>query len=155
MFTKNVFTQILTATVLLGFVAGVQAESDPEEIIKFRQNVMKSSGANMAAAGAIVQGKVEFKDRLLDHAKAIEASTKNIPALFPAGSDFGTDTKALEGVWKNRAEFEKLSKDSQAKAVAFTKAVAAKDANLGPKFKDLSESCKACHKDYRKKEDKQ
>lgn len=140
------------ALALLLGAAVAHAESQPEDLVKFRQNVMKSSGANMAAAGAIIQGKVEFKNRLLDHAKAIEFSTKEIPALFPKDSDFGADTAALESIWKNPADFAKRAKDTQTKAVAFTKAVAAKDANLGPKFKDLAESCKACHKDYRKEE---
>lgn len=136
----------------LAVAAVAHAESDPENIIKFRQAVMKANGAHMAAAGAIVQGKVEYKDRLGDHAKALEAFTKNIPALFPKGSDFGADTKALDAVWQKPAEFEKLSKDTQTKAANFAKAVAAKDANLGPKFKELADSCKACHKDYRKEE---
>lgn len=140
--------------IACGMFAGsfaVQAESDPENVIKFRQSVMKANGAHMSAA-AIVQGKVEYKDRLADHAKALEMFTKNIPALFPKGSDFGADSKALDSVWAKPAEFEKLSKDTQTKAAAFAKAVAAKDAQLGPKFKELAESCKACHKDFRKEE---
>lgn len=139
-------------TALIGVTAGVRAESDPEDIIKYRQNVMKSNGGNLAAAGAIIQKKVAFNDRLADHARAVAAGSKNIAALFPDGSDFGMDTNALEAVWKDRAKFEKLAKDSEKKAAAFAKAVSAKDAQLATRFKELADSCKACHKDFRKEE---
>lgn len=148
---KNGCVISIVSAFLFGTAWAVFAESEPEDLIKFRQNVMKSNGANTAAAAAIVQGKVDFKGRLVDHARAIEATTKDIPALFPPGSDFG-DTEALDAVWKNRAEFEKLSKDTYTKAKAFTKAAAAKDPKAGAQFKELAESCKACHKDFRKEE---
>lgn len=141
------------ATVLLlSMATGLKAESSPEDIIKYRQNVMKSNGANLAAAAAIIQKKVEFNDRLKNHAAAVAAGSKNIAALFPAGSDFGTDTEALDAVWKNRAEFEKRAKDSEKKAAAFAKAVSAKDAQTGARLKELADSCKACHKDFRKEQ---
>lgn len=149
------FAKILTvcaAVFLFTAVNGLRAESDPEDIIKYRQNVMKSNGANLAAAGAIIQKKVDFSGRLAEHAKAVAAGSKNVAALFPAGSDFGTDTKALDAVWKERAKFEKLAKDAETKAAAFAKAVATKDAQTGARFKALADSCKACHKDFRKEE---
>lgn len=149
--SKRVIARTTLALLLCGGIAA-HAESEPEDLIKYRQNVMKSSGANAAAATAIVQGKVEFKDRLRDHAQALVTSTKNIPALFPKGSDFG-ETEALDAVWKKPDDFAKRAKDSHAKAVAFEKAVAANDTkSYAAKLKDLGDSCKACHKDYRKEQ---
>ncbi|MFP5350609.1 MAG: c-type cytochrome [Gammaproteobacteria bacterium] len=139
------------AIFLLTAVPGLAAD-DPEDIIKYRQNVMKSNGANLSAAGAIIQKKVNFGPRLADHANAVAAGSKNIAALFPPGSDFGTDTEALDAVWTNRARFEKLAKDGETKAAAFAKAVAAKDPQMGARFKELADSCKACHKDFRKEQ---
>ncbi len=136
-------TVLLTATAV--------AESEPEDIIKYRQNVMKSNGAHMAAAGAILQGKVEYKKDLAYHAKALQAINSNVAALFPKGSDFG-DTKALDGVWSKRADFEKRAKDTRAKAHAFAKAAGGDTKVALGKFKELSDSCKACHKDFRKEE---
>lgn len=133
--------------------AAAVAESDPEDIIKYRQNVMKANGANMGAMAAILQGKVpEYKDRLGDHARGVQAGTKNIPALFPKGSDFG-DTEALESVWKNPVEFKKRSDDTSKKADALAKAVAGGDMKaIQARFRELSDSCKACHKDFRKEQ---
>ena len=39
--------------------------AEPEDIIKYRQTVMKANGAHMAAAGAIINGKVDFFFELL------------------------------------------------------------------------------------------
>jgi len=151
------------AVIKIGFAIGsfvlflttpftLQAESSPEDIIKYRQNMMKANGAHMAAMGAIIQGKVDYKNHLMEHARALQAIDKDIPALFPKGSDFG-DTKALDAVWQKRADFEKLAKQAGVDADALAKAVQTGDAKVyGPKFKALADDCKACHKDFRKEE---
>lgn len=141
--------QAIPKLLLLGLAAGLAtpALADDEEVIKYRKNVMKAYGAHMAAAGAIVQGKV--KGSLVGHARAMEATTKNMAAMFPAGSDFG-ETNALDTVWSKRADFEKRAKDTEAKAAAFAKAAGGSDA--AARFRELSDSCKACHKDYRKEQ---
>lgn len=148
---KSTRHRILVLSIgLLGFVALGAHAAESEDIIKYRQNVMKLQGAHLAAAGAIIQGKVDFKSQLGDHVKALQASTKDVPALFPKGSDFG-ETEAQDSIWKNSADFQKRSKDTHDKVNALAKAVAAKDsANYGARFKDVADSCKACHKDYRK-----
>ncbi len=142
---RQISKAVVLGGVLACFAAGVMA--DDEDVIKYRRNVMKAYAAHMAAAGAIVQGKV--KGSAAGHAKALEATTKDIAGLFPAGSDFG-ETNAMDAVWSKRAGFEKKAKDTEAKAAAFAKA--ADGADAAAKFKDLSESCKACHKDYRKEQ---
>ncbi len=140
---------VLGSLVLFGTIA--YAESEPEDIIKYRQNVMKANGAHMAATGAILQGKVEYKKDLAYHAKTLQSINHDIPALFPKGSDFG-DTKALDGVWSKRADFEKRARDTRAKADAFAKVAGGDMKTASAKFKELSDSCKACHKDFRKEE---
>jgi len=142
--------RILLASICL--MAGTAFAAESEDIIKYRQNVMKSQGAHLAASAAIIQGKVDFKNQLGDHVKALQASSKDISGLFPKGSDFG-ETKALDAVWTKNADFQKLAKDTQQKTDALAKAVAANDsANYGARFKDVADSCKACHKDFRKEE---
>jgi len=141
---------ILFASACL--MTGTAFAAEPEDIIKYRQNVMKSQGAHLAATAAIIQGKVDYKNQLGDHVKALQATTRDIPGLFPKGSDFG-ETKALDAVWQKNADFQKLAKDTQQKTGALVKAVAANDSkNYGARFKDVADSCKACHKDFRKEE---
>jgi cytochrome c556 len=133
-------------------LAGTAVAAESEDIIKYRQNVMKSNGAHMAAAAAIINGKVDYKGQLGDHARALQAINKDINSLFPKDSDFG-ETKALDAVWEKNADFQKLAKTAAQKADALAKTVAAGDSkNYAARFKELSDSCKACHKDFRKEE---
>ncbi len=130
------------------------AESDPSEIIKYRKSVMKSQREHMAAALAIIQGRVDFKDQLSDHVRSLEATTRNISSLFPQGSNVG-DTGALGGVWDKHVEFQKRAKDAQQKSTALAKTVADGDTqNYELRFNELLDSCKSCHKEFRKKEEK-
>jgi cytochrome c556 len=135
-----------------GLFAGAALAAEPEDIIKYRQSVMKANGGHMAATNAILQGKVDYKNQLGDHVKALVAINKDVAALFPKDSDFG-DTKALDAVWQKRADFEKRAKDAQQKSAALAKAVAAGDSkSYTARFKELNDACKACHKDFRKEE---
>lgn len=142
----------------LGFVLVLLAPmalraAEPEDIIKYRQNIMKAVGGHTAAAGSIIQGKVNYKHQLADHARALQALISDIPGLFPEGSDFG-DTKAKDEAWSKRAEFEKRAQDSKTKVDIFAKALqGGNQQSIGASFKEVGESCKACHKDFRKKEE--
>lgn len=146
---------VIAATILMvGMNSLAQAADDKkaEAIVKYRQAVMKSQAGHMAAAAAIIMGKVDFKNQLTDHVKALEATTKDIDSLFPKGSDVGK-TKALKEVWTKSDEFRKRAKDAQDKSAALAQVVAAGETqNYGPRFKELADACKACHKDFRKKE---
>jgi cytochrome c556 len=139
--------------VLVMLIPIVLRAAEPEDIIKYRQNVMKANGAHLAAAAAIIQGKVDYKNQLEVHVQTLQALTSDIPGLFPKGSDFGK-TRAKDAVWSNRAEFDKDAKNLKEKVAAFAKAVKSgkREAMLAT-FKDVGEDCKACHKDFRKKEE--
>lgn len=139
----------LAASALLALAALSAHAADGDDLIKYRQNVMNANGGLMGASNALIQKKVAFKGQLEADAKALETLTRDIPALFPKGSG-GADSDALPEVWSKRAEFEKRAKDTEVKAAAFAKAVAGKDAKVAEKFKDLSDACKSCHKDFRK-----
>jgi cytochrome c556 len=125
------------------------AASDPDDMVKYRKNVMNANGGLMGASNALIQNKVEFKAQLANNARALEALNKDLPALFPKGSN-AADSDAQPDVWNKRAEFERRARDTQAKASVFAKAAGNNDPRLAEKFKDLSDSCKSCHKDFRK-----
>jgi cytochrome c556 len=148
---KRIVSTTLASLVLLaGMAAATVFAAEPEEIIKYRKNVMKANGGHMAASAAIVTGKVGYQGDLAEHARALAAINKDVAALFPKDSDFG-DTDALDAVWSKNAEFKKRAGDAKAKSEAFVKAVASRDqSKIAAGFKDLNDACKACHKDFRK-----
>lgn len=143
MMIKPLLLSLLCLTTLAAHAA------DPDDMIKYRKNVMSANGGLMGASNALIQNKVEFKGQLTAYARALEALNKDLPALFPKGSNAG-DTDAQADVWNKRAEFEHRAKDTQTKAAAFAKAAAGNDPKLAEKFKELSDACKSCHKDFRK-----
>jgi cytochrome c556 len=148
---------VRVGAVVLSFCAplALYAAGNAGEIIKYRKNVMDANGGHTDAAAAIIENKVDFKDQLIDHARAIEAGTRNVPALFPAGTETGGETRARPEVWSKRDQFEKQAGDTREKAAAFAKAVAAKDeAQTRTAFKELDNSCNACHKEFRKRRER-
>jgi len=143
-------TTLLALVAACGTVAVLAAE--PEDIIKYRESVMKSQAGHMGALAQIVRGKVDYNADLLYHAEALNSSMHTVVDLFPTGSDFG-ETRALPGVWEKRADFEAAAKKATEATEAFLKVVKANDkAGLAKAFGAVSDGCKGCHKDFRQEE---
>lgn len=140
---------------LIGFMAGTAVAvraADPEDIIKYRRNMMAANGGHLSAAAAIIRGKVDYRDQLGDHVRALAAINKDIVALFPKDSDFG-ETNALDAVWTKNDEFKKRARVARDKSDALNRTVQARDLkNYEPRLKELIEACKSCHEDFRKEE---
>ena len=127
--------------------------AEPQDIIKYRQAVMKSQGAHAEAASEIIKGKVPYDGDLSYHATALSSSTQDLTKLFPAGSDFG-ETRAKAEVWGKRSDFEKAANDAEKAGSAFLAAVNSGDkAAIRKAFGDVAETCKGCHKHFREKKE--
>lgn len=141
--------------IALGSLAVVAAaEDDPDAIIKYRQGVMKAQGGLMTAMSQVVRGKVKNRDDdFKAFAQALTATTSDIPSMFPEGSDFG-ETDALEKIWEDWDAFEKAANKADTEAAALLKASESGDDKAIQKaFKDMSEACKGCHKEFRAEEE--
>ena len=141
-----------TAVIAAALIAAAAAQAEePENYIKYRQAVMKAIGGHAGAAGQIVRGKVSPEGALAMHADALAALNADISSLFPEGSDFG-ETRAKEEIWSDRAAFDKAAGDAKTATAAFAAAVAAGDKEkIGAAYRDVGESCKTCHKQFREK----
>lgn len=135
--------------VVAALIAGSAHAADPDDMVKYRKNVMNANGGLMGATNALIQNKVAIKGPLTEYAKALATLTQNLSALFPTGSNTA-DSDAQPDVWSKRAEFERRAKDAEVKAAVFAKAASHGDPKLAEKFKELSDACKSCHKDFRK-----
>ncbi|ABI56512.1 c-type cytochrome [Alkalilimnicola ehrlichii MLHE-1] len=124
--------------------------ADPEAIVDYRQGVMSSLGGNAAASAAIIMDGVDFRDNLEQHARILAEFTRDIPALFPEGSDVG-DNDAREAVWSDRQTFEERAAETRDAAEAFYAVVRedGTDREIMAAFRDLGQSCRACHDDFR------
>jgi cytochrome c556 len=142
----------LMIAALLASAASAQAE-EPENYIKYRQAMMTAIGGHNGATTQIMRGKVDPEGDLVIHANALAALSSNIPRLFPEGSDFG-ETKAKDEIWSQWDKFEQAANDAKMATAAFSEAVSSGDADrIAKTFKDVGDSCKGCHKEFRQKDD--
>lgn len=133
-------------TALLAGTA-VMAQSD---VVKQRQAILKEFGDLTKPVGGMLRGNTAFD--LAAVQKALDAYTKGgkeLPALFPAGSDTG-DTGALPAIWQDKAKFDglfaKLASDATAARAAITD-----EASFKANFPGVIRTCGTCHDSFRKK----
>lgn len=132
-------------------VAG--AADDPGNIIKYRQNVMKASGAHLSAIAAIAKGDVGFTDQAEGHARAMAATAGDILPLFPEGSDTGAEHRSLPAIWTDWDGFEEAAQAYEDAMPALVEAAASGDrAAIGGALRDVGQTCKGCHDDFREEE---
>jgi cytochrome c556 len=149
---RDLIAKLFIVLSIAGFAINSFAD-EAENVIKYRQSVMKAIGGHMSATALIVQGKASFADDLGEHAQALATMLAKAESLFPEGSDFG-ETRAKDSVWSKPAEFKKVAKDSADAAAEFLKVVKAGNKAEFPKMLGaLGDSCKACHKDFRLKKE--
>jgi len=121
----------------------------PESVILARQAVMDLQAATTGALKRTLDAKGDVKP-LKDGADAIAKSAQVIPALFPAGTDKGGNTKALPAVWSDRAGFEQAAANLGKAAQALSAAAASGDeAATANAFRDLGQACGNCHRNFR------
>lgn len=139
--------------ILLGIAIVAEAQTAPAQIIKQRQELMKSNGAAAAALVKMIRGEQPY-NQVAAHQAAVTINTnsKQIANLFPPGSgaEAGVKTGALPTIWQNKADF-----DAKAKALEeqSAKLVAANDeATVKAEVGNLGKACGACHQTYRAKE---
>lgn len=147
------FTAATVATaVALGLVAGnsVQAFDEHAPTIDYRQGVMGAIGGNVSAIAAVVVDGADFGDNLEMHTSQLVDLTQDIPSLFPEGSDF-PETDAKEEIWEEWDHFKEYAQDTKDAAQALHAAVeAGEEDQYATRFRDLGQTCKACHDDFRR-----
>ncbi len=142
--------RIALGAVIMLTAIGV-ARADGLDPIPVRQAGMALTGGDFAFIRSVVAAKGDVK-ALEVPAKAMAKWAAVIPAVFPAGSDKGGDTKALPEIWSDRAGFEKSAMTMGAAADKLAIAAKAGDADaVALDTKALGDSCGACHKAYRAK----
>ena len=139
----------LLAAILVAPVGQARAaDLDP---IAIRQVGMALQSGSFGFIRSVVAAKGAVKP-LETPAKAIARWAAMIPAVFPAGSDKGGDTKALPEIWSDRAGFEKIAMTLGEAATRLAVAAKAGDADaVALEAKAIGDQCGACHRGYRAK----
>jgi cytochrome c556 len=132
------------------FVSASAATAGPDELIAARQAEMKLHAALMGAMKRAVDEKIADVKPFKDAGDALAASGRALPGLFADGTDKGHDTKALPGIWSDRAGFEKVAANFVEAAQNLSKAASSGDqAGFASAFQATGQACGACHRTYR------
>jgi cytochrome c556 len=149
-------TLAMVGLVALGVAAaaqvGVAQTPAPNvDVIAVRQAGYDLLGATVGGVSVGLKANVDVKS-FAGSADAISAWAKQIPGLFPPGSDQGHNTKALPAIWSDRAGFEKDAADLGAAADKLeTLAKAGDTAGFTDQLKVVGAACGACHRAFRAK----
>ena len=150
---------ILAACVALAATAAIRPASaqqpvqvSAEGIIAARQAAYDLMGANAADIKRAIDSKTSDVKPYAANAKAISKWAKNVPAMFPTGTEQGGDTKALPAIWSDRSGFEAAAAKLVSASDELAKAAEANDTEaFGNAFKAVGGACGNCHKNYRAK----
>ena len=132
-------------------VAGVAIARADIDVILVRQAGMSLQGAALNAVKLAVAANVDVKN-FANAGTAMSLWAKQIPSVFPAGTDKGDDTKALPTIWSDSAGYAKAAAALGTAADKLTAAAKANDKDaFAAAFKEVGEACGGCHKTYRAK----
>ena len=128
----------------------------PEDAIKYRQSAFALMGAHMGRLAAVVKGEVPYNKEDVARNAAIISMLSSMPwQAFPAGTESGKTpgkNDALPIIWTENAKFKSAADKMQAAVADLnTAAQSGNPENLKKALGATSQTCKACHDDFRKK----
>ncbi len=130
------------------------ADPKPQDVVEYRKSVYTISGWNFKPIGAMVKGEIPFDAAAVArHAQYIEMMSKAAPEGFAKGTgpDVVKDTEAKPEIWSNPAKFETAMSSFQKEAAGLAEVAKGGDEKaIKAQFGKTAETCKACHKEFRK-----
>ncbi len=143
--------KVLIPALALTLAAPAMAQfAKPEDAIKYRQSAFALMGAHMGRLAAVVKGEVPYNKEDVARNAAIISTLSSLPwQAFGPGTEGG---KAEPAIWKESAKFKTASDRMQAAVAELnTAAQSGNPENLKKALGATSQTCKACHDDFRKK----
>ncbi len=147
----RVSLKALIPALALTLAAPAMAQfAKPEDAIKYRQSAFALMGAHMGRLAAVVKGEVPYNKEDVARNAAIISTLSSLPwQAFSPGTEGG---KAEPAIWKESAKFKTASDRMQAAVAELnTAAQSGNPENLKKALGATSQTCKACHDDFRKK----
>lgn len=128
----------------------------PEDAVKYRQSAFALMGAHMGRLAAVVKGEAPYnKDDVVRNAAIISMLSGMPWQAFTPGTESGKTSgknDALPVIWSEGAKFKSASEKMMAAVADLNSAAqSGNPENLKKALGATSQTCKACHDDFRKK----
>ncbi len=141
---------IVLSAVLIG--ASVPALAQDTAPIEARQAMMKNVGAAMKIAGGMAGGQIAYDPVAAALAmRTMNTAANGFGALFPVGSEQGSNTEAGARIWSDRADFNAKLAAFRRDTVAAIENAAGGLESYKAAFGAVAKNCKGCHEAYRVK----
>lgn len=146
---RRALTTALLAAALYVSAATPSAAND-DAYIAYRQQMMQAVGGNAAAIGTIMRKRLPLNDHMALHADQIASAARMVPGAFKS-KVFKGATDAKPEIWTSMEEFLELNEAMREASLEFAEAAREGDPReIAAAFRDLTKSCGACHRPYRK-----
>ena len=149
---RKIFLTMTAALAVLAGSAWAMDQQQAERAADVRQSVLTVIGWNVGPMSAMVKGDVPYDaEQFTLHAERIASvSTMLVDAFRPDTRDAVVETEALDGIWEDFGEFERLAGAMTEKADALATASRSGDLDVSrAAFLELGQSCKNCHDKFR------
>lgn len=139
---------VLAATLFTPFVAQAQFAKS-EDAVKYRQSAFQLMAAHFGRMQPVMRGQVPYDKAAIAANIAILNDLSKLPwAAFGAGTEGGD---AKDEIWLDPQDFIKAQDKLKVSLKALTEASDAGNFDkLRVAYGEVGESCKSCHKAFRK-----
>jgi cytochrome c556 len=148
----------LTIFILgLGLRAGeaLSADVDPQNMVKYRAQVMGAMGKHMKMSSMIIKGEVNRVNDAAYHAEALHKTSKILLDLFPEGT--GPDavkTETKSEAWTDRDGFKAAVKAYADATANYVEVASTGDLDkIKGAFGQVGKSCGGCHDKFQVDDD--
>ena len=145
--------KVAALIVLLSFCFfGSSSLADSKGIIKYRQNVMKSTAGHMGAIVDILKNGLPLEAHVSDHARSMLQNSRMTLSMFPKGSGKGR-TKSKQAIWENWSEFESAANNFERESAKLAEVAESGDMEaLSKQVRTTGKTCSGCHRNFRKRD---
>ncbi|EFO33011.1 putative cytoChrome c-556 [Roseibium sp. TrichSKD4] len=149
---KNWSAPALICAALLITATTVVAHQGATGVVKKRMNQMGELKEAMKAVGQMLKSDDDLNaDVIAATAQAVQDNAgHHLTSLFPDGS-LKKPSEARPEIWKNWTEFQRFADQLKAAGERLGKTASGDRKDVAEAFKELGQSCKACHEKFRLK----
>ena len=145
--------KLTAVSILLSIIFyGSLSFADSHGIIKYRQNVMKSTAGHMGAIVDILKNGLPLEAHVSDHARSMLQNSRMTLSMFPKGSGKGR-TKSKQAIWGKWSEFESAANDFELESAKLAEVAENGDMDaLAKQVRATGKTCGGCHRNFRKRD---